>query len=97
MYNALGGAEGMFKWASSSEENLREFYRLYAKLIPRQTDITSNGEPLQLTVMRYVDAQVIENHDDEQKLLEDSRKLIEMSAEIVRDAQITTSGRETNE
>ena len=33
-FDALGGAERLHEWAQSDPNNLREFYRLHARLIP---------------------------------------------------------------
>ena len=33
-FDALGGGEGLLDWAQSDPNNLREFYRLHARLIP---------------------------------------------------------------
>lgn len=35
-FDALGGAERLHEWAESTPDNLREFYRLHARLIPIQ-------------------------------------------------------------
>ena len=43
-FDALGGAERLHEWAESTPENLREFYRLHARLIP--VDVTSGGQPI---------------------------------------------------
>lgn len=39
VYNALGGAEGMLKWASKNNENQTEFYKLFIKILPKDIQI----------------------------------------------------------
>ena len=41
VFDRLGGEEGFYEWAAQSPENLREFYRLYAKMLPNE--VTGEG------------------------------------------------------
>ena len=44
----LGGTAAMAKWA---KENLTEFYRIYARLLPVETHLSdSDGKPLNFTL-----------------------------------------------
>jgi len=43
-FDKLGGWERLAEWAGSDNDNLREFYKLYSKLIPQ--DVTSGGDKL---------------------------------------------------
>lgn len=43
-FDELGGGERLKDWAESDPDNLREFYRLHARLIP--IDVTSGGKPV---------------------------------------------------
>ena len=43
-FQKLGGWEALAEWAMSDPDNLKEFYKLYARLIP--VDLTSGGEKL---------------------------------------------------
>lgn len=42
VFNRLGGTHAMAAWA---KDNLTDFYRLYAKLIPQQIDMDVNVKP----------------------------------------------------
>lgn len=42
VYEALGGAEGMLKWA---QRNQTEFYKILAKILPRDIDLTVKELP----------------------------------------------------
>ena len=45
-FENLGGVEAMTEWA---KENLTEFYKLHAKLIPVKTELTGpDGQPIQV-------------------------------------------------
>lgn len=87
-FELLGGVDGMVQWAMASNQNLTEFYKIYAKLLPRQLDVKNDGNPLSLTVVRYenlprpmktVSASVI--HDSNQKLADgfDDAQLLEQA------------------
>jgi hypothetical protein len=43
-FDKLGGWERLAQWAASDNDNLKEFYKLYSKLIPQ--DVTSGGNAL---------------------------------------------------
>lgn len=43
-FQKLGGWEALAEWAANDPDNLREFYKLYARLIP--VDLTSGGDKL---------------------------------------------------
>ena len=43
-FDKLGGWERLAEWAGSDNDNLKEFYKLYSKLIPQ--DVTSGGDRL---------------------------------------------------
>ncbi len=45
VFNRLGGTDKMAKWA---EENLTEYYRLYARLIPTEVSGTVEHEVIQI-------------------------------------------------
>lgn len=40
VYNALGGAEGMLKWA---QRHQTEYYNILAKILPKDFDITNRN------------------------------------------------------
>ena len=43
----LGGTKAMSDWA---EENRTEFYRIYARLLPIETQVSGpNGQPIQIS------------------------------------------------
>lgn len=42
VFNALGGAEAMLKWAS---RNQTEFYKILAKILPKDLDILIKENP----------------------------------------------------
>jgi hypothetical protein len=42
VFNRLGGTAEMAKWA---RENLTDFYRLYARLVPQQIDLEITERP----------------------------------------------------
>lgn len=48
-FDKLGGWEALAEWAMTEPDNLTEFYKLYARLIPQ--DVTSNGEKLPTLVI----------------------------------------------
>lgn len=50
VFNALGGAEAMLKWAS---RNQTEFYRIVAKILPKDIDLTLAEKP-QLIIQQHV-------------------------------------------
>lgn len=54
-FERLGGVKGMVDWANFSNKNLTEFYRLYARLLPRNIELKNDGNPLSLTVIKYED------------------------------------------
>jgi hypothetical protein len=41
VFDRLGGVEALLEWAASSNENMREFYKLIAKRIPQE--VTGEG------------------------------------------------------
>jgi hypothetical protein len=43
-FDKIGGWERLAEWAASDPDNLKEFYKLYSKLIPQ--DVTSGGDRL---------------------------------------------------
>jgi hypothetical protein len=43
-FDKIGGWERLAEWAASDNDNLKEFYKLYSKLIPQ--DVTSGGDRL---------------------------------------------------
>lgn len=43
-FDKIGGWDRLAQWAASDPDNLKEFYKLYARLIPQ--DVTSGGEKL---------------------------------------------------
>jgi hypothetical protein len=45
VFDRLGGADGLFEWASSSPENLKEFYKLVAKRLPNEV-VGDGGGPV---------------------------------------------------
>ncbi len=46
VFNRLGGTHAMAQWA---KENLTDFYKLYARLIPQQIDMDVNVKPMDVT------------------------------------------------
>lgn len=48
-FDKLGGWERLAQWAASDTDNLKEFYKLYARLIPQ--DVTTGGEKLPSVVV----------------------------------------------
>lgn len=48
----LGGADGLYDWASN---NKTAFYQMYAKLLPKATDITSDGQAVSIAIINYKD------------------------------------------
>jgi hypothetical protein len=47
VFTRLGGVQQMVKWA---EENPTQFYQIYAKLLPLQTELTGeDGGPINIT------------------------------------------------
>lgn len=88
-FEELGGVDGMVQWAMASNQNLTEFYKIYAKLLPRQLDVKNDGNPLSLTVVRYenlprpmktVSASVI--NDESPEYLSQLRDELEISEKV---------------
>ena len=53
-FHQLGGTERMVQWAQEDPKHLTEFYKLAARLIPVETQVTGqNGGPVQ-TVLEIV-------------------------------------------
>jgi hypothetical protein len=53
-FEQLGGTERMVKWAKEDPKHLTEFYKLAARLIPVETQVSgANGGPIQ-TVLEVV-------------------------------------------
>lgn len=56
-FEQLGGTQRMVQWAQEDPKHLTEFYKLAARLIPVETQVTgSNGGPIQ-TVLEVVGIQ----------------------------------------
>jgi len=55
VFQRLGGVDGMLQWATASDDNLTEFYRMYSRMLPRNVDLSSDA-PIQIVVSRYGDA-----------------------------------------
>ena len=56
-FEQLGGTQRMVQWAQEDPKHLTEFYKLAARLIPVETQVTgSNGGPIQ-TVLEIVGIQ----------------------------------------
>jgi len=79
VFQRLGGVDGMLQWATASDENLTEFYRMYARMLPRNVDLSSE-QPIQIVVSRYGDAlpspaihRVTATHDKPLKLTDNSK------------------------
>jgi len=53
VYNRLGGEDGLFNWASTDINTLTIFYTQFSKMLPRASDLTSDGKPLNIGVMNY--------------------------------------------
>jgi len=45
VFDRLGGADGLYEWASQSPDNLKEFYKLIAKRLPNEV-VGEAGGPL---------------------------------------------------
>lgn len=45
VYKALGGAEGMLKWAGKNNDNQTEFYKILAKILPKDIDLSIKELP----------------------------------------------------
>lgn len=43
-FDKMGGWERLAQWAMEDKDNTKEFYKLYARLIPQ--DVTSGGDKL---------------------------------------------------
>ena len=43
-FDKMGGWERLAQWAMQDSDNMKEFYKLYARLIPQ--DVTSGGDKL---------------------------------------------------
>jgi hypothetical protein len=43
-FDRLGGVEGLVAWASAYNENLSEFYKIYARMIPKDVHITDETD-----------------------------------------------------
>lgn len=53
-FEQLGGTERMVQWAMEDPKHLTEFYKLAARLIPVETNVSgANGGPIQ-TVLEVV-------------------------------------------
>jgi hypothetical protein len=52
VFQRLGGVDGMLQWATASDDNLTEFYRMYSRMLPRNVDLSSE-QPIQIVVSRY--------------------------------------------
>jgi hypothetical protein len=56
-FDKLGGTERMVQWAMEDPKHLTEFYKLAARLIPVETNVSgANGGPIQ-TVLEIVGVQ----------------------------------------
>jgi len=54
VFEQLGGTQRMVKWALEDPKHLTEFYKLAARLIPVETQVSgANGGPIQ-TVLEVV-------------------------------------------
>lgn len=42
-FELMGGTDALVAWASSSDENRTNFYKLYARLLPSQTNELDDG------------------------------------------------------
>ena len=40
VFDQLGGVDGMVAWATKDEKNQSEFYKIYARLLPIENNIT---------------------------------------------------------
>lgn len=45
VYKALGGAEGLLKWAAKNNNNQTEFYKILAKILPKDIDLSIKELP----------------------------------------------------
>lgn len=45
VYNALGSAEGMLEWAKRNNDNQTEFYKILAKILPKDVDLSIKELP----------------------------------------------------
>jgi hypothetical protein len=56
-FDKLGGTDRMVQWAMEDPKHLTEFYKLAARLIPVETNVSgANGGPIQ-TVLEIVGVQ----------------------------------------
>lgn len=53
VYNELGGAKGLLKWASRNNDNQTEFYKMLVKILPKDIDLTIAEKP-QLIIQQHV-------------------------------------------
>ena len=56
VYQDIGGDKAFAEWAAK-RENQGEFYKLAAKMIPKEVELAGkDGEPLQVQLISYKDA-----------------------------------------
>lgn len=65
VYNALGGAEGMLKWASKNNDNQTEFYRLFIKILPKDINIRDTSIVVHIG-LNEKDKPIANGHDQPQ-------------------------------
>lgn len=58
-FDGLGGVDGLVAWA---EKNQSDFYRIWAKLVPREVQPDVDG-PVQITVVRVAAPQPVGRPD----------------------------------
>ena len=44
VFNDLGGANGMMDWALEDPDNMKCFYQMIAKMLPREVALSAGGE-----------------------------------------------------
>lgn len=54
-FEDLGGVEGLVTWAMSDTKNRGEFYKIYSRLLPIESNISGvDGDPIELNVIEFV-------------------------------------------
>ena len=55
VFDQLGGVDGMVAWATKDDKNKGEFYKIYARLLPIESNISGiDGDAIDINVIEYV-------------------------------------------